>query len=99
MHDAVFAIVEAAIKELNEELLSPSLDSVSAQTPIYGGPDSIDSLSLVSLVVDLESRVAGELGKDIVLSDEKAMSARNSPYRTAGSLTDFILERIESSHG
>ena len=98
MHDEVLSIVESAIKELNEELLLPSLNTISKETPVYGGPDSIDSLSLVSLVVDLESRVASDLGKNIVLTDEKAMSTRNSPYRTVGSLTDFIVERIETSN-
>ena len=99
MHKSVFSVVESAIKDLNEELLYASLENVAEQTPVYGGPDSIDSLSLVSLVVDLESRVAEEFGTNVVLSDEKAMSARNSPYSTAGSLTDFIVERIETSNG
>ena len=98
MHDTVFALVRAAISDLNEELLYDSLENVTADTPVFGGPDSIDSLSLVSLVVDLESRVADELGTQVVLSDEKAMSARNSPYRTAGALTEFILARLEATH-
>ena len=49
---------------------------------------------MVALIVDLEGRVGDETGEAVVLADEKAMSERNSPYRTVGSLTDFICERL-----
>lgn len=94
MRDQAFRIVKAAIEELNEELEYDTLESVSDDTPIFGGEDGIDSLSLVRLVVAIEQRVSEELDTDVVLSDEKAMSAKRSPYRTAASLADFVAERL-----
>jgi acyl carrier protein len=94
VRDRVLAIVRSAVDDLNEELGYPELENPRDSTPLHGDEAGIDSLSLVSLVVDLEGRVASELGREIVLADEKAMSSRNSPYRTVGSLVDFIVERI-----
>jgi len=41
--------------------------------------------------------VAEKYDTDVVLADEKAMSERNSPYRTVGSLAAFIADRVEKS--
>ena len=98
MREEAFFLVKAAIEELNEELDYDSLRDVTEATPLYGGDDSIDSLSLVALVVGLEQQVEKAFGKRISLADQKAVSMRHSPYRTAGSLVDLISARLESDH-
>jgi acyl carrier protein len=98
MREQTFALVKSAIKELNEELEYDTLQNVTEDTVVYGGDDGIDSLSLVRLVVDLERQVEEVFGKRVTLADEKAMSMRNSPYRSAGALTDFIVTRLETAH-
>ena len=94
MREKAFALVKDAIVELNEVLEYDSLRDVSDDTPVFGGEEGIDSLSLVTLVTDLEQRSEAAFGRRLRLADPKAMSARNSPYRTAGSLADFIVERL-----
>ena len=94
MRERAFRLVGLALEQLNEELDYDSLKTVTDDTPVFGGSDAIDSLSLVRLVVGLEGDVATEFGKTILLSDEKAWSRRQSPFRTAGTLTDFIVERL-----
>lgn len=97
----VFALVATAIHDLNEELEYPTLAHVTEDTPIFGGEDSIDSLSLVRLLVDVESRLMTACSLPISLADEKAMSWHNSPYRTVGTLVDFIVSKLtnESDDG
>lgn len=95
MRDVAFELVRLAIHELNAELEYESLNDVQEDTPVFGGDDGIDSLSLVALVVNLEREVEGRFGKRVVLTDEKAMSMRNSPYRSAGSLADLIAEKLQ----
>ena len=97
MRNKAFELVRMAIEELNEDLDYESLQEVADDTPLFGGVDGIDSLSLVSLIVDLEKEVEHTLGKRVTLADERAMSMRNSPYRTAGALADFIVARIEEA--
>ncbi|MCA9752439.1 MAG: hypothetical protein KC591_09625 [Gemmatimonadetes bacterium] len=93
MRERMLEIVRSAVHDLNEELNYPELESPNEATTLHGGEEGLDSLSLVSLIVDLEGRVSDEVGHAVVLADEKAMSERNSPYRTVGSLTDFIVTR------
>ncbi|WP_269526925.1 hypothetical protein [Coraliomargarita parva] len=74
-----------------EALQAPQLDS-----PLYGTGGTLDSMALVNLIADLEDAVSEQWGQSITLADEKAMSAKNSPYRTAETLSLAIQERLES---
>ena len=98
MKDKIMNLLREIIVELNEELQYDSLKHVTRDTTIYGGDEGIDSLSLAFLISQAEIRIDEELGHQIVLADEKAMSMRNSPYRTVGTLIDLISERMEESH-
>jgi acyl carrier protein len=91
---SVLDLVRTAVIGLNQELGYDSLNDPTEETVLHGD-DGLDSLSLVTLVVDLEGMVAERFGADVVLADEKAMSQRTSPYRTVGSLAEFIAERLE----
>lgn len=94
----VFALVESNLQELNEELEYESLARIDHDTAVFGTEGGIDSLSLVRLIVELESQVNERFGKTIALADEAAMSSRRSPFRTVGSLVDFIVTRLNSDH-
>jgi acyl carrier protein len=52
----------------------------------------LDSLGLVTLVVDLEERLEDELDLPVSLATEHALSRRHSPFRTVGTLTAYVLE-------
>ena len=91
----VFGIVEAAIRELNEELGYDSLDSVTAETPLFGATEGLDSISLVQLVTAIEAKVEVELAQPVVLMDEESLSASDNPFRTAGSLAELVSARLE----
>jgi acyl carrier protein len=94
MRQLALEIVQSCLSELNEELCYESLRAVEDGTPVFGTIEGIDSLSLVTLVVDLEDAVESAFGRRVVLADDKAMSMRSSPYRTSGSLADFIVARL-----
>lgn len=57
------------------------------------GPDSVlDSMALVTLVLDVEQRLQEQEHVSVSLMSEAALSRRRSPFRTIGSLADYILE-------
>ena len=85
------------VKELNQELDYDWLQEPSRDTTLYSGGDGIDSLSLVWLVVEVETRVNDELGASVSLANEKAMSMKRSPYRSVGAFVDFIDDQIRES--
>lgn len=62
------------------------------------GPGSVlDSIGLVTLIVDVEQRVAQEHDMIVTLASEAAMSRRSSPFRTVGSFADYICELVKDS--
>jgi len=63
---------------------------------IIGSHDNIDSLDLVSILVDVEAQVHDKYGKIIMLSSDKAMSQNNSPFRNVKTLTLFLIEEFEN---
>lgn len=66
----------------------------TADTPLYGGDDGIDSLSLVRLISAVERAAARRFGRRIVLADERAMSMSRSPFRSAGTLAALLASRL-----
>jgi len=87
-------IIVEALVELSDELEDESLLKASKETRLYGASSSLDSLALVSLIADIEDRISEEFEIDIVIADEKAMSAKTSPFRDVESLTNYINEQL-----
>ncbi|MGD9948035.1 MAG: hypothetical protein AB7U29_06090 [Desulfobulbus sp.] len=69
---------------------------ITPETLLFGNDGYLDSMGLVSLLIDIEESL---LQKDVelTLSDERAMSEKNSPFRSIPALTDYILKLINES--
>lgn len=67
---------------------------VNEETRLIGQGAILDSLGLVSLIVEVEQRVADELDLTLILADERAMSQKRSPFRSIGSLADYICDLV-----
>jgi acyl carrier protein len=98
MDESIFQMVKSAVEELADELGFDGLRIVSAETPLFGGDNGVDSLTLVRLIAEVERLVEDRFGNQIVLADERAMSRRNSPFRTVGSFCEFVQERLATAH-
>ena len=96
MQDKIEKIIIETLVELNEELENESLENPSSKTKLYGANGGLDSLALVSFITDLEEKISDEFDKEIVLADEKAMSAKTSPFRNVESLTLYIKFLLEN---
>lgn len=96
MIEKIENIIYETLKELNEELENESFENPNSKTKLYGSSGALDSLALVSFIADLEDKISDEFEKDIVLADEKAMSAKTSPFRNVESLTLYIKELLEN---
>ncbi len=46
------------------------------------------------MVVDLEQRLEETFGITLTLADDRAMSQRNSPFRSIGALVDYLMQLI-----
>lgn len=92
--DTVVEIVFRALRALNEELDADKQVPLSVDTKLFGPDATLDSLSLVSVIVDVETAVADDLGKAVSLTDDEAMSQEVSPFSTVATLADYIVRQL-----
>jgi acyl carrier protein len=91
---AILAEVYKAIQRTNEVRLPDDQIACKEDAYLYGSGGGLDSLGLVSVIMDVEEAIGTETGLPIILADERAMSRMRNPFRTAGTLADYILERL-----
>lgn len=72
-------------------------DGVDEATPLVGRDAVLDSLGLVTLIVDVEDRLASEHDVEVTLADERAMSATKSPFRNVAALADHVAAVLSTS--
>lgn len=71
--------------------------SVGPETRLFGGGGVLDSLGLVSVVVELEQKLSDLQGRDVSLMNDRAVSQTNSPFRTVESLADYVWRELENA--
>jgi acyl carrier protein len=97
--DAALALVLESIRPFAAELGRPEFGVAGEATPLFGPAGGLDSMALVSLVAELETLVAEQARVEIVLADERAMSRARSPFRTVGSLAEYVAELVNEQAG
>lgn len=90
--ESVLEIIFRALHNLNDEMDDDNKFEVSATTCLFGTDATLDSLSLVSVIVDVEADVSTALGRSISLTDDRAMSQTISPFDNVKTLTDYIMQ-------
>lgn len=92
--DIVMEAIYKALNTLNEELSADDQIVVGPETCLFGEGSVLDSLSLVSVIVDLETLVSDQFDKAISLTDDKAMSRDPVPFVNVKSLKTYLLELL-----
>lgn len=70
---------------------------LDARTVLLGQGALLDSLGLVTVIVNLEQKLEQAYGISISLADERAMSHKASPFRTVSSLTEYVGQLLSES--
>lgn len=88
--ERILQAIYNAVDEINEQLPKGKKLDKSLDTVLFGRPGKLDSLGLVSLIVAVEQNIQEEFGTAVTLADERALSQRNSPFRTIATLSEYI---------
>ena len=88
--------VKNQVELLRDTFPSDEQFEVTEEMILFGADSTIDSLSLVSLIVDIESLFFDEYNLEISLTDDKAMMRKISPFSTISTLTDYIFEVVNN---
>lgn len=86
------SIVYDAIRTLNDERGIDEQIPLELTTALFGIDSTVDSLGLVSLIVDVETALSQHTGRQISLMNDDAMSRDVMPFASVDTLADFILE-------
>ncbi|RRR75417.1 MAG: hypothetical protein EI684_04690 [Candidatus Viridilinea halotolerans] len=99
--ETLLQMVLDGLREALELSGKPLPDQLDAETSLIGKQAVLDSLALVTLIVDLEQRIEEEFDLALTLADDRAMSQKHSPFRTAGALAAYVGELLaeELAHG
>ena len=88
-------LVLRAIENANVARMPDAQLTASPEAALFGPGSALDSLGLVSLLIDIEDALHDH-GIDVMLSDARAMSQKRSPFRSVAALVAFIQESAPS---
>ena len=95
MIDNIYKSIYKSIDEVNSQMSKDEQLIKSPDTVLYGESSSIDSIGLINIIVTVEQNIEDDLEKSITLADQKAMSQKQSPFKTVESLAKYIQILIE----
>jgi hypothetical protein len=90
-------VIFSAIDVVNCEKSNTSRLIKSEDTTLFGHGSGLDSFELVGLILSIESKVTEHFGVAVTLADERAMSERNSPFRSVSTMANYIVRLVEES--
>jgi len=90
MKEKILQSIYNSIDSLNTQLPREEQIEKSNSTALFGSGSKLDSLGLINLIVAVEQNIEDEFETCITLADERALSQNQSPFRTVGSLVDYI---------
>ena len=90
-------IIFNGLNLLNDELGPEKKIIVNEKTPLFGVDSEVDSLSLVSLIVDIETCLNSDYNLSISLTDDRAMTRPESPFLRVETLRNYILELVSEN--
>ncbi len=93
--EAAHACISRAIASFNDSEGAQVPDS--PETVLLGVGGAVDSLGLVRLILEVEREVEQTSGRSVSLTDERAMSQRNSPFRDVGALAAYIVSVVNEA--
>ena len=85
------------LRNLNEESDEEDRFEIREDMKLIGSDSDVDSMALVTLIMDIETAVLDEHGEDISMVTEEAMSRSRSPFRSVTTLTEYVGDLLAAS--
>ena len=87
-------LAEVLVPVFEETLGEKPVTPLDPTTRLLGPNAPFDSMRFVSFIVAVEERLIEKTGIELTLASEKAMSLSKSPFRSLGSLAEYIAEEL-----
>lgn len=94
-NEKIMQVIFKAVDEINLQLPEEQKIKKDPETILFGKGGLLDSLGLVNFISTVEQKINEELKINITLADDRAISQKNSPFKTIGTLTEYICSLIK----
>ncbi len=89
-HEEIARMLFNVIDELNEFRPAEEHLEKNLAAPLTGDSGRLDSAGLINLIVLTEQKTAEELGRSILLTDDRTLSQVKEVFATLGTLAEYI---------
>ncbi|MDP7194614.1 MAG: acyl carrier protein, partial [SAR202 cluster bacterium] len=89
-NERIKQVIINSISDVNLNLPKENQLGASTDTVLFGRDGKLDSLELVNLIVSVEQNIEDEFHINVAIADDRALSQKYSPFRTIGSLVEYI---------
>ncbi len=96
MYSDIVSLISDLYAELAESEGLELADAVNESTTLFGDDGQLDSMALVTLIVDIEQAIEDKFSQSVSLADEKALSRSRSPYRSIKTLAEYAAEQLDT---
>ena len=86
----VTELILDAIKDYNDQVNDEKKLPISSDIELFSREGLLDSLGLVNIIICIEERIEEYIGESITIADEKAMSQKNSPFKSVKTLAKYL---------
>ncbi len=94
MKEKVVVIIQNAVEEVNSTLADPVELDFKEEITLFGENGIFDSIALVTLILNIEEALQDQLNVSVLLANEKAMSQKNSPFKSVENLSQYVLKML-----
>ena len=94
MREDILTLVYSAMDEVDPLAADGTPIQKDPETRLLGGDKGVDSLTFVNLVVAIEEQIHKKFGKSVVLVDEDNIALQEHPFRTVGTMADYVEKII-----
>ena len=92
IHEIILTSVNEILSERNI-----NIDNISEATELLGPGSILDSIGLVTLIANVESKIYEKYKILITLVNEKAFSQQESPFKTIRALSRYTYNSIQGN--
>jgi acyl carrier protein len=93
----IYEIVIATFKTVIADNESATSIEPNNNIILMGQESPFDSVDLVTFIVSLEQNIEEEYSLEITLADDRAMSQEISPFKSIGSICDYIEKLVKEN--
>lgn len=88
----VVEMILSALRDVLESQGAEELPTLDETTRLIGRSAVLDSMGLVTLIVEVEQRLEADYDLVVVLADDRAMSQTRSPFLSVATLADYVMQ-------